>query len=669
MARLRKNHRLKVVLRTVCLSGLLGVSLSMPARAQSDYNPQHELLRAIEHGDLEGLRIYESEGADVNVLDSFGHSPLLKAVSRGNVHVIRELIKLGALIDDPRLSHQVNPALHQAANLGRLGVLEVLVNSGAKLEDTSSDGSTALWEAIYAGNPAAAKWLISQGADPNGKTLQLNGMVKPLLIQAAHQGELEIVEALLDAGAVPLVSFRGWTPLMHAAVNGHLEVVKCFIKRGQSPEAATEAGWTPAMAAAAGGHTHVLEYLLSQGVVLRGRPGWKAILEAVYSVQPSNPADRREAVRYLLAQGASYEAKIQKNPGSTELDIANASGVSEWVLKLLPPNQTPDIPGRNGMTPLHWAAINQEDAQVNELIKRGANVNFAIQDTQRTALMLALNSNNASIAERLLAAGANVSHVDSDGQTVLFSAVNTPVLIPKLLAQGASLESRDHAGRTALHVAVDHSLPQAADALVKAGADPLSKDHAGNTPLSLALADGYDLMVAILGTRLDAATAAKAYQTLDILDPEGLRQSFYRYKSAQPTSAELFQTGEQDLKRGDLTGARQVLTLLITREPTHTEAYTRLAWVYLQLSEFARARQSAEQAVALNPTLPRAHMLLAHAQLFTGQTEAALIEYQHILASSGRLRAEYVRILKQDFKDFDEQGLVPKALERVQALF
>lgn len=491
MARLRKNHRLKGGLKAVCLSGLLSTSLSMPARSQSDYNPQQEFLRAIEHEDLEGLQIYEAEGADVNALDSFDQSPLIKAVFLGNVYVIRELIKLGALIVDPRVSHQAMPALHEAARMGRLGVMDVLLKAGAKLEDTSAHGSTALWEAVYAGNPAAVRWLISQGSDANGKTLQLNGKVKPLLIQAAHLGELEIVEALLDAGADPKVSFLGWTPLMHAAVNGHLEVVKCLIKRGQSPEAATEAGWTPAMAAAAGGHTHVLEFLVSQGIVLKGRPGWKAVIEAVYSIQPSIPSDRRAAVRYLLSQGAIYDAKIQKIPGTTELEIAKASGVKEWILKLQPHHQSPDT-----------------------------------------------------------------------------------------------------------------------------------------------------------------------FDTEETISP-----------SAQPTITSLMQSGELLLLRGLLTLARDNYNLAITLYPRHIEAHIRLAWVYLQLSEFTRARQSAEQAVALNPTLPRAHMLLAHAQLFAGQTEAALIEYQHILASSGRLRAEYVRILKQDFKDLDEQGLVPQALERVQALF
>jgi ankyrin repeat protein len=75
-------------------------------------------------------------------------------------------------------------------------------------------------------------------ADPTGETA---------LIRAAKIGNLDVVEALLDAGAAvdaPDSGFRQ-TPLMAAARGGYAPVVKRLIERGAQVNAQTRTGPTP----------------------------------------------------------------------------------------------------------------------------------------------------------------------------------------------------------------------------------------------------------------------------------------------------------------------------------------------------------------------------------------------------------------------------------------
>jgi len=53
------------------------------------------------------------------------------------------------------------------------------------------------------------------------------------LIQAAHKGHKDIVEALLDKGAVVNVQSKaGWTALMTAAFHGETDIVRLLLERG-----------------------------------------------------------------------------------------------------------------------------------------------------------------------------------------------------------------------------------------------------------------------------------------------------------------------------------------------------------------------------------------------------------------------------------------------------
>ena len=84
-----------------------------------------------------------------------------------------------------------------------------------------------------------------------------------MLVIAARGGSVPTIDALLAGRADVNVRNRyGDTPLMIAALNGHLEVMKKLRARGAEINGA---GWTALIYAATGGHDDAVRYLLAEG--------------------------------------------------------------------------------------------------------------------------------------------------------------------------------------------------------------------------------------------------------------------------------------------------------------------------------------------------------------------------------------------------------------------
>jgi ankyrin repeat protein len=126
--------------------------------------------------------------------------------------------------------------------------------------------ATAIFEAVRAGDVARAQALAEGGAareaDAEGTTA---------LMVAANRGDLEMVKALLAAGADPnAADSRGFTPLFHACYNagedrGFPDVVQALLEAGADREARIGYGVRPLMYAAGNGEAGCVEALLAAG--------------------------------------------------------------------------------------------------------------------------------------------------------------------------------------------------------------------------------------------------------------------------------------------------------------------------------------------------------------------------------------------------------------------
>lgn len=90
-------------------------------------------------------------------------------------------------------------ALREAADRGRVDLLRELVRRGARFSNPSKPQQTALYRAVSSRQTAAVKFLIENKADVNYPDAE---GTTPLIL-AAEQGSVDIVRLLLAAGADP----------------------------------------------------------------------------------------------------------------------------------------------------------------------------------------------------------------------------------------------------------------------------------------------------------------------------------------------------------------------------------------------------------------------------------------------------------------------------------
>lgn len=124
-----------------------------------------------------------------------------------------------------------------------------------------------LHDAARWGDVAAAKRLIGEGADVNGR----NERGIPALGVAVGFNKLDVVQLLLDSGAdVHAADGQGSTALHYAAGYGRREVAGVLLKAGADPDAKNEAGKRPVDVAKVNGEKKMVEWLREQTAELKG---------------------------------------------------------------------------------------------------------------------------------------------------------------------------------------------------------------------------------------------------------------------------------------------------------------------------------------------------------------------------------------------------------------
>jgi len=168
-------------------------------------------------------------------------------------------------------------------------------------------------QAVVADRTGEVREMLARGMDPN--TVDPNG--DPMLLIAARSGWETTVDILLTAGAkVDAQNRFGDRPLAVAALNGKLAIVKKLHARGG---ALNPPGWTPLIYAATNNQIEVMRYLIDAGANVNAEApnGTTALMMAARG-------GHTEAVDLLLARGAEVNHRNQS--GATALSWAQRGG-------------------------------------------------------------------------------------------------------------------------------------------------------------------------------------------------------------------------------------------------------------------------------------------------------------------------------------------------------
>lgn len=212
-------------------------------------------------GELRLLNLCVQNGLVVDQPDFYGRSALHYSSMNGHEEICRRLLQLGA---DPRIldKDNYNPLIYAIVNR-KVACVQVLLNDprvGVEAVLGSPDLNPLLLACQF-GPAQIPALLLKRGAQtvPNS-----NGQF-PLHL-AAREGHADICRLLLDqskgAGKDQPDKYSEWTPLFHAARQGHLSAAQVLLEAGCDPHTTDDVGLTAAFYAAWYGYIPCMEALL-----------------------------------------------------------------------------------------------------------------------------------------------------------------------------------------------------------------------------------------------------------------------------------------------------------------------------------------------------------------------------------------------------------------------
>lgn len=199
------------------------------------------------------------------------------------------------------------------------------------------------------------------------------------LLHAAWKGDMAAAcHALAHGGSVNARDKDGKTPLIWAALGGHIEVFRLLMARGADPFSQDNGGFTALKAAARAGNEELVDLLLEQGENPQAALIWAAegaqtalfedLLARGYPMPPLRlyqavRSGNLEAVQAALYRG---ESANQGGFGGSVLMEAAHLGHTEIVGLLLANGADPNMQDKDGLDAMYWA----RNQQIKDLLKQ-----------------------------------------------------------------------------------------------------------------------------------------------------------------------------------------------------------------------------------------------------------------------------------------------------------
>lgn len=226
----------------------LGWTALLEAIILSDGGPRHQEI----------VQLLMDHGANINIPDGNGVTPLQHARARGFQEIERILLTASATRD---------VQLIRAAETGDLEAVKRLVAAGASVHAQDENGKTALVAAAYRNDLPIVDVLIEAGADVNKQ----DDTKQSAYLIATSEGYLELLQRTFKAGAdVHSKDSYNGTGLIRAADRGHVEIIQELIKTDIEIDHVNNLGWTALLEAIILGdggarHTEVVRLLVEAG--------------------------------------------------------------------------------------------------------------------------------------------------------------------------------------------------------------------------------------------------------------------------------------------------------------------------------------------------------------------------------------------------------------------
>lgn len=551
---------------------------------------------AVQNGSIEALHLLLNNGARDDVCNNCGDPPLHIAVRGTNYqlvsailehpinilvrgfrncttfHVIAEQDNVEALkiIADSHLHGNLfkensfsavndddTTPLHVAARKGSYQVLDFLlskaVEHGYKPEAVTTfldkEMITPLHFAVEGGSIEAVKILLKFGASP---TLT-RGVQLPPLHLAAFQGQVEIVEAMVQQYGPEILQFRdeeGRTAI-HLAVTSisSKELLSFSSEHGGDLEAVSNSGFTPLHTAIYSGNLTAVKELLKRGCnpKAKDKKGSNALhLAVIYN--------RQAVVEHLLdhPSGCDLVSSVD-GEGNCSIHLALTRGLGMFAIPqlqcLLRHNKDVNLKNKDGNNHLHLAAYAGDFPTVSNLLEFPFTQAMLNEPNKagETVLHLAAAGGNVACVNALVNQGAIVHKCHCGRTPMMIACEFGNLMTTKALYNAYPFQKdwTDDKGFTALHYAAKGRNPLVIQFCLDIGI-PITANNAGESFFDMILCN-VDPPCAVTSLQhdrwqecLDYASAYSPHPILRLIEriPEAIPIVFHRSYKTCPLSRE-----------------------------------------------------------------------------------------------------------------------------------
>ena len=201
-----------------------------------------------------------NNGADVNILDTDGDSPLMIVCSIGHESTLQILLEKGANVNLCNKTG-VSP-LYAACSSGHDSTIQLLLNNGADVNLCDETGVSPLYAACSSGHDSTIQLLLNNGANKN---LCDNQGKSPVYV-ACENGNDSTLQLLIQNGAdVDLCDEDGTSPLHVSCFVGFGKNVQLLLNNGAKVNKNTNRGYSPLYISCETGNDSIVKLLLNKG--------------------------------------------------------------------------------------------------------------------------------------------------------------------------------------------------------------------------------------------------------------------------------------------------------------------------------------------------------------------------------------------------------------------
>ena len=323
---------------------------------QMDRNKTTPVHVAAEKGYVKCLDVLVNHHANLNVLDDYGYSPLMRACRNGKCKAFTKLLDAGA---DISLCNETGQNVaHFCAFIEDAGCLDIILqhpDSKKIIEAKDSDGNTPLLSSLtYVGRPkdtTSVVKLLEAGANVS---VQNSYGLRPLHYAASHNtpdmvhkildkgcdinvedktgqsafvlsvkcGNAPAMQALIERGCDTLsIDGLNATALSMATLMNHIDCVRILLDNGEDPDDLGYFGQTSLMGASYQSNYAMVDLLLKANADpnIVSRQGTTALVNSLIKVTPENVRHRHDVVKCIVRAGADVNYRVKGAAYYTEV--------------------------------------------------------------------------------------------------------------------------------------------------------------------------------------------------------------------------------------------------------------------------------------------------------------------------------------------------------------